>query len=98
MLNILEALYRGKINPYAELNIESPRYIEAERLKEVNYEKLMAMLNEYEKEQFEKYCLATEASEEAVRYGAFIYGLKVGALLMTEIFAGANQVIETNEL
>jgi len=50
MKSILEELYLGNINHSYEHYSNNPAYIEADRLRQVNYDKLLAALNETEKE------------------------------------------------
>ena len=87
MKSILEELYFGSIHQNFELHAKDPAYAEASQLKEINYEKLLDMLNESEKERFEKFLDADGELKGIEHYNTFTYAFKFGALLMIEIFA-----------
>jgi len=95
MQSILEELYYGNIRPDARCYGQDSPYAQVANLKQRNQEKLMATLNESEKELFEKYCDAQEELEEITRYDTFTYAMKFGILLMTEVFMGKTEM--TNE-
>ncbi|MCL2851651.1 MAG: hypothetical protein FWE20_01265 [Defluviitaleaceae bacterium] len=87
MKNILEELYFGSIDKNFELYGNNPDYVESAQLKEINHEKLVAALNESEKERFEKYLVADRDLKEIEQYNTFTYAFKLGVLLMTEVVA-----------
>lgn len=92
MQSVLEELYCGNIRPDARVYGQESPFVEAARLKSKNLEKLMATLDNSEKELFEKYCDAQGEIEEIARYDAFTYALKFGILLMTEVFMGRGAI------
>lgn len=93
MSKIIEKLFDGNICPHAGTYAQDSPYVQAARLKKVNYDKLMETLNDSEKERFEKYCDA-EADIEGIRHlDAFSYALKFGILLMVEVFTGESEII-----
>ncbi|MCL2851840.1 MAG: hypothetical protein FWE20_02220 [Defluviitaleaceae bacterium] len=93
MQNILEKLYFAMGHQNSELHAKDPDYIENLQLKEVNYEKLLAMLNEEEKDRFEKFLIADKDLKEADDYNTFLYAFKLGALLVIEIFTDKHQAM-----
>ncbi|MCI9272409.1 MAG: hypothetical protein HFE39_00420 [Clostridiales bacterium] len=88
MQTILEELYRGNIQPDSRRYAPNSPFVQAARLKNSNLEKLMATLDDREKEWFEKYCDAQADIESIARYDTFTYALKFGILLMAEVFLG----------
>ncbi|MCL2853691.1 MAG: hypothetical protein FWE20_11815 [Defluviitaleaceae bacterium] len=94
MSNILENLYLKKIHLNSGLYAKDLTYVEAAQLKEINYEKLLAMLNEPEKEILEKYLDAYGEMNAIENYNTFTCAFKLGALLMVEIFMDKNQAAD----
>ena len=92
MQSVLEGLYYGNIRPDTKRYGQDSPFVEAARLKSKNLEKLMAMLNDSEKELFEKYCDAQGEIEDITHYDTFNYALKFGVLLMVEIFMGRGDI------
>lgn len=92
MRSILEELYNGNIRPDTKRYGQDSPFVEAARLKHKNLEKLMATLNDSEKEVFEKYCDAQGDIEGITRYDTYTYALKFGVLLMAEIFMGRGEI------
>jgi len=91
MRNILEELYFGSIHKNFELFGNNPAYIESSQLKEINHEKLLKTLNEYEKDRFEKYLVADRDLKEIENYNTFVYAFRLGAMFMTEVFKSADR-------
>jgi len=87
MRSILEELYFGSVHRNFEPYSKSSDYIESTQLKEINYDKLMAVLNESEKERFEKYLEADGDLKGIEHYNTFTDAFKLGELLMVEVFA-----------
>lgn len=85
MTSMIEELYYGNINPNEKHYASDSPYMQAVQLREKNLDKLMAMLDEQEKEQFEKYCDADEELEAISRYDIFVYALRFGIMLMAEV-------------
>ena len=94
MSSILEELYSGNIRPDSRMYGKDSPFVEAARLKAKNLEKLMATLNDSEKELLEKYCDAQGEAESITRYDTFTYALKFGMLLMIEVFMGKDEIIK----
>jgi hypothetical protein len=88
-MKILEELYWGNICPDSKVYKPDSLFVQAAKLRTRNLEKLMAVLDESEKELFEGYCDAQSDIESIIRYDTFTYALKFGILLMVEIFAEA---------
>ena len=87
-MNILEELYRGHIvfsgRPYPQ----NAEFAEAVSLRERNLEKLMEKLDGEGKEIFEKYLDMQGDVERGLLYDMFVHTLKLGVLLMAEVFTG----------
>lgn len=92
MASVLEELYYGNIRPDAGIYPQDSPFVQAARIKHENLEKLMASLDDSEKEMFEKYCEAQGDIEGITRYDTFTYALKFGILLMTEVFMGRSEI------
>lgn len=92
MASILEELYSGNIRPDSRMYGQDSPFVQAARLKHDNLEKLMAALDDSEKELFEKYCDAQGEIEGITRYDTFTYALKFGILLMVEVFMGKGEI------
>jgi len=92
MTSILEELYLGNIRPDSRMYGQDSHFVQAARLKHDNLEKLMAALNDSEKELFEKYCDAQGEIEGITRYDTYTYALKFGILLMVEVFMGKGEI------
>ena len=97
-MNILEELYCGNIRPDSRVYPPNSPFVEAARLKNKNLDKLMSVLNDEEKETFEKYCDAQSDIESITRYDTYTYALKFGILLMVEIFTGKSEVVGEEEM
>ena len=92
MSSVMEELYYGNIRPDSRFYGQDSHFVKAAKLKNTNLEKLMALLNEEEKELFEKYCDNQGDIESITRYDTFSYALKFGILLMAEVFMDINEV------
>ena len=92
MPSVLEELYYGNVCPDVKYYQQDSPFVEAARLKNVNLEKLIASLNDTEKEIFDKYCDAQSDIEGISRYANFTYGFKLGVLLMVETFMGRGEI------
>ena len=94
MKNILERLYFESAHHNYKLYAKDPAYADASQLKESNYEILLDMLNDPEKERFEKFLEADGELKGIEHYSTFTYAFRFGTLLMIEIFADRDQVTE----
>ncbi len=56
-------------------------------------DKLMASLDDTEKELFEKYCEAQGDIASITRFDTFTYALQFGVPLMVEIFMGKGEIV-----
>ena len=92
MPSIIEELYFANIHLNSGLQAKDPTYAEAARLKELNYEELLAALNESEKERFEKFLDADGDLRGIEQYNTFTCAFRLGVLLMIETFTGLSQV------
>ena len=97
-MNILEELYHGNICADSKIYPPDSPFVEAAKLRSRNSDKLMSTLNEAEKETFEKYCDAQADVESISRYNTYTYALKLGILLMVEIFTGKSEVVGEEEM
>jgi len=93
MSSVLEELYYGNIRPDSRVYAKDSPFVQLARLKSRNLDKLMASLNDSEKEIFEKYCEAQGEIEGITRYDTFSYALKFGMLLMVEVFMGKGEIV-----
>ena len=92
MDSIIEELFYGNIRPDSRRYGPDSPFVQAARLKNQNLDKLMAVMDEQEKDLFEKYCEAQGEIENITHYGTFTYALKFGILLMIEVFTGIDEV------
>ena len=86
MQNVLEELYMGNVDFDAGYYGQNSPFVKAARKRHDSLEKLMATLNDTEKELFEQYCEAVGDIEGISRYDTYTSALKFGILLMVEIF------------
>jgi len=86
MHSILEDLYYGNIGFDAGHYGQDSHFVKAARKKHDSLEKLMAALNDSEKELFEQYCDAQGDMEGITRYDTYTASLKFGIRLMVEVF------------
>jgi len=86
MQNMLEELYYGNIGFDAGHYGQDSPFVKAARKKCDSLEKLMAVLNDSEKELFEQYCDAQSDMEGITRYDTYADALKFGMLFMIEVF------------
>jgi len=84
--NILEDLYFGNIRLDIRPYSQSPAFIKAMRTRNGCMEKLEASLNSHGNELFEKYCEAQGEVEGIVNFDTFTYALRLGMMLMIEVF------------
>lgn len=91
MQSILENLYCGNIGFDAGHYGQDSPFVRAARVKHDSLEKLLATLNESEKELFEKYCEAQGEIEGITNYDTFTSTLIFGVLFMVEIFTAQNE-------
>ena len=96
-MQILEELYYGNIRPDIKFYGKDSQFAELACLRERNREKLLESLNESEKGIFEKFTDAQAEIDGIMRYEKFTYGFKLGVLLMTEVFTGAEQLVSSHE-
>ncbi|WZL78841.1 hypothetical protein QBE55_01320 [Eubacteriales bacterium mix99] len=90
-MSIIEEVYYNNL-VYAIENGEDSQSAHAEQLQDKCLKNLKAVLNDSEKELFERYCDAQESVEEFTHYHIFAYALKLGILLMAEAFAGRKDI------
>ena len=98
MSSILEELYLGNIRPDTTLYTHNPRYIKVAKIREEIYESLSATLTESEKKLLDRYIEAEKEMDAISHYNTFAYALKFGAVFMSEIFTGANQITRKSGL
>ena len=90
--SILQQLFYGNIRPDINFFDQEPSFTEATRNSAATKDKLTALLNEQEKDFFDKFCESRSEISEIGEYSNFSYGFKLGALLMAEAFTGINQL------
>lgn len=98
MPSVLETLYHGNIRPDEKCYAPDSPYMQAVCLERINLDKLMATLNEDEKELFGKYCDAHDELENITHYDIYTYALKFGMLLTAEVFMGRDEICGVQQL
>lgn len=96
MSSIIEQLYLGNVRPDSFLYSDDSSLSKAINHKGKCMEELTTKLDDSAKELFNKYCNAQADVDDITQYGTFSYALKLGALLMVEIFTG-NDIFFGNE-
>ncbi|MCL2566371.1 MAG: hypothetical protein FWE24_11300 [Defluviitaleaceae bacterium] len=91
MQSILEELYHGNIRHDVKYYGQDSAFVKAARTKHDCMEKLAASLGDSEKELLEKYYEAQSGIESIARFDTFTYALRLGILLMIEVFKNDNQ-------
>lgn len=91
-MSIIEELYLGNIRPSSGMYPQGTPVSESIRRKGVYMDELMKKMDEDGKVLFEKYCDAQADVDEKVQYDTFVYALRFGILLMTEIFTGMDSI------
>ena len=86
MANILRELYYGNIRPDSKFYGKDSPFGRAAHVKYDCIKKLDATLSDSEKELLEKYSEVQSEIENIVRYDTFAYALRLGVLLMVDIF------------
>ena len=92
MRSVLEELYYGNIQPALRSNESNPLYRQAVTLKSRNMEELEKTLNDSQKETLNKYLCAQGEMEGVIEQDTFNYALKLGVLLMAEVFINSGEV------
>ena len=92
MSSVMEELYCGNIRPASRFYGKDSLFVETAKARNTTLEKLLALINEEEKELFEAYRDAQGDIEGITRYDTFSYALKFGILLMAEVFAGMGEI------
>ena len=91
MESILRELYHGNIRPDSKFYGQDSSFVKAARIKHDSMEKLMESLGEPEKELLEKYHDAQGEIDDIVRFDTFTYALRLGALLMVELYKSGSE-------
>lgn len=93
MTSILEEFACGNVSPETRFFKKGSRYGRAMDALLKDEEKLLAALNENEKELLKKYC--DTQSEVSLLSGIdrFIYGYRLGVLMTVEVFEGQDDLI-----
>jgi len=86
MSSVFRELYYGNVCPTGRVYSQDSPFVQAAKRKQENYDRLMATLSKREKKLFNKYCNAQSDIEEISRYDTFSYALKLGIMLMTEVY------------
>lgn len=93
MLSVLEEFYYGNISPEDRpARIDAP-FVEAVRVKNNLFEKLLLLLKGSEKELFEKFIDAESEVETMTSYSDFSYGFKLAMLMMMEVVQGKEEIM-----
>jgi hypothetical protein len=90
MMRILEELWLGNIAPNARKMVRGSEYDNLVRLLCRNEDKLTALLDEKEKEIFQKYQDAQSEMNDISDRETFISGFRLGAQIMLEVLTGEN--------
>ena len=69
----------------------------ATNLSNTPFPQLTAVLDDSEREMFEKYCDAQDKMGKIIRHDTFTYALKFGILLMIEVFMGKEEITGEDE-
>lgn len=88
MRSVLEELYVGNVGFDSGYYPQNSPFAQAARRKLESFDKLLASLNDTEKELFEQYCDAQGDIEGITRYRTYLDALKFGILLMVEVYTG----------
>lgn len=93
MESILKDLYYGNINPVGRSFVKEGNYHKALNQVIDSREKLDVLLNDEVRNRFDEFCNAqTELScEEAL--SSFVYGFRLGAKMLIDVFLGGNTVL-----
>ena len=86
--SILEALARGEIFPFTGSMKRDRDYEQANQLSCDSEQKLKSALSTDLKETFEQYISAQDEISSADGFDQFIYGYRLGVLMMVEVFNG----------
>ncbi len=97
MRTILQELYAGNICPNEYITPKNPEY-------KIKSDAAMTMLHKWadklpkeEYAELEKIIELRSEAEYVHQYDNFVYGLKLGALLMVEIFTGKGELVREEE-
>ncbi len=93
MRSVLEELYYGNIHGDSRMYAKDSAFVQAAKRKVKHMNALAEMLDEQGKEEFDQYCDAQGDIEGITRYDTFTYALKLGILLMTEVFMTSSEVV-----
>ena len=93
-MSIIEELYLGNIRPSSSMYPPDSPVAKAIKQKGIYLDELMESMDDDAKKLFEKYSDAQADIDEAVQYDMFVYALKFGVLLMTEIFMGMDYILK----
>lgn len=97
MTSILEEFACGNVSPEPRFFKEGSRYGRAMDALLKDEEKLLAALNENEKELLKKYCDTQSEVSRLSGIDRFIYGYRLGVLMTVEVFEGQNNLIVGGE-
>lgn len=93
-MSIIEELYLGNIRPSSSMYPPDSPVAKAIKQKGIYLDELMESMDDDAKKLFEKYSDAQADIDEAVQYDMFVYALKFGVFLMTEIFMGMDDILK----
>ncbi len=93
MKSIIEELYYGNIHGDSRIYAKDSAFVQAAKRKLEHMSALNEILDGQGKEEFDKYCDAQGDIESITRYDTFTYALKLGILLMTEVFMTSSEVV-----
>ena len=93
--SILEEFARGNINPAERPLIRNSHGDRAARKLVDSEDKLLAALNEREKELFKSFDKAQADISEISGVEMFVHGYRLGVLMTTEVFDGKSGLIAT---
>ncbi len=93
MRSIIEELYYGNIHGDSRMYAQDSAFVQAAKRKVKHMNALTEILDEQGKEEFDQYCEAQGDIEGITRYDTFTYALKLGILLMTEVFMTSSEVV-----
>jgi len=92
MINILQEMYHGNIEPNGEFERNSKYGKAVKRLAEAE-KKLIDALNEKEKVLYDEYDAAQMAFSDLENADIFAHGYIIGSAIMLQVMSGTNEVI-----
>lgn len=97
MQSILRKLYHGDIRPDVKTHAKDSPYAKALRKSIEIKDRLVATLDDSERELLEDYCEAHSAVDSIVNFDTFTYALRFGVLLVVEVYTNGGGMTADEE-